>query len=219
MIDYLHSHNTGLPLLDAQWDFRRARRGYLAARIWGWVRGRRSCRHPRALTRSTTLAAGPSRLEVVPLRAIVGTLEPTASFDSDFRPASNALRERWERIALAHRKAMHYRPLSCADNRTATTSSTGATAFPSRERYRSATSTLGSQALGSSTQQPAQPFAKRSPPDPLKRRCSLCTANVEHPTAGRPHDRIHPFKPPACCDLIRDEGVGRSRGRATHPAG
>ena len=42
-------------------------------------------------------------LEVVPLRAIVGTLQPTASFDSDFRPASNALRWRWERIALAHR--------------------------------------------------------------------------------------------------------------------
>ena len=104
VIGYLHSHNTGLPLLDAQWDFRRARRGYLAARIWSWVRRRQSCRHPRALSRSTTLAAGPSRLEVVPLRAIVGTLGPTASFDSDFRPASNALRGRWERIALAHRK-------------------------------------------------------------------------------------------------------------------
>lgn len=104
VIDYLHSHSTGLPLLDAQWDFRRARRGYLAARIWGWVRRRRSRRHPRALSRSTTLAPGPSLLEVVPLRAIVGTLGPTASFDSDFRPASNALRGRWERIALAHRK-------------------------------------------------------------------------------------------------------------------
>jgi ParB/Sulfiredoxin domain len=41
---------------------------------------------------------------VVPLRAIVGTLEPTSSFDSDFRPASNEMRTRWERIALAHRR-------------------------------------------------------------------------------------------------------------------
>jgi hypothetical protein len=40
----------------------------------------------------------------VPLRAIVGTLEPTPNFDSSFRPASNAARWRWERIALAHRK-------------------------------------------------------------------------------------------------------------------
>jgi hypothetical protein len=38
------------------------------------------------------------------VRAIVGTLEPTVSFDSGFRPASNALRWRWERIALAHRR-------------------------------------------------------------------------------------------------------------------
>jgi hypothetical protein len=40
----------------------------------------------------------------VPLDAIVGTLEPTRGFDSDFRPASNTMRWRWERIALAHRK-------------------------------------------------------------------------------------------------------------------
>jgi hypothetical protein len=104
VIGYLHSHNTGLALLDAEWDFRRARRAYLVARIGGWMLRRRSCRHPRALSRSTTLAAGPSRLEVVPLRAIVGTLQPTDSFDSDFRPASDAVRGRWARIALAHRK-------------------------------------------------------------------------------------------------------------------
>ena len=100
----LHSHNTGLPLLDARWDFGRARRAYLAARIGGWVRRRGSCRYPRALSRSPTLAAGPSRLEVVPLRAIIGTVEPTTSFDSNFRPASSRVRWRWERIALAHRK-------------------------------------------------------------------------------------------------------------------
>lgn len=57
------------------------------------------------------LAAGPSRLEVVPLGAIVGTLGRTASFDSDFRPASSALRWRWERIALAHRKGEALPPI------------------------------------------------------------------------------------------------------------
>ena len=61
-------------MLDAQWDFRRARRAYLAAKNRGWMLRRRSCRHPRALSRSTALAPGPSRLEVVSLRAIVGTL-------------------------------------------------------------------------------------------------------------------------------------------------
>jgi hypothetical protein len=52
----------------------------------------------------TGFPPGPTRLEIVPLRAIVGTLEPTPNFDSSFRPASNAVRWRWERIAPAHRK-------------------------------------------------------------------------------------------------------------------
>jgi hypothetical protein len=96
-------YSTGLASMDAEWDFRRARRAYLAAKIGRWLRRRRCCNRPRALSSSAMLGAGPSRLEVVPLGAIVGTLEPTNGFDSDFRPASNALRWRWERIALAHR--------------------------------------------------------------------------------------------------------------------
>jgi hypothetical protein len=104
MFSAAHSYSTGLPPMDAQWDFRRARRAYLAARIGRWARRCRCCNRPRVLASSTSLAAGPSRLEVVPLDAIVGTLEPTRGFDSDFRPASNTMRWRWERIALAHRK-------------------------------------------------------------------------------------------------------------------
>jgi hypothetical protein len=41
---------------------------------------------------------------VVPLHAVVGAVESTVNFDSDFRPASNALRWRWQQIVLAHRK-------------------------------------------------------------------------------------------------------------------
>jgi hypothetical protein len=97
-------HTTGLPLLDSQSDFLRARRAHRAASIVSWLRRRRSCSRLRALSRSATLAPGPARLEVVPLHAIVGTVEPTRHFDSSFRPASNVVRRRWERIALAHRK-------------------------------------------------------------------------------------------------------------------
>lgn len=97
-------HTTGLPLLDSQSDFLRARRAHRAARIVSWLRRRPSRRRLRALSQTATLAAGPARLEVVPLHAIVGTLEPTRHFDSSFRPASNVVRWRWERIALAHRK-------------------------------------------------------------------------------------------------------------------
>ena len=97
-----YPHSTGLARLDAQSDFVRARRAHRVASIVGLVR-RRGCGCLRALSRSVTLATGPARLEVVPLRAIVGTLDPTPNFDSSFRPASNAVRWRWERIALAHR--------------------------------------------------------------------------------------------------------------------
>ena len=90
--------------MDAQADFHRARRAYLVARIGGWVRRRGTCRSPRALSPSARLASGPSRREVVALGSIVGTVEATAGFDPDFRPASNTLRRRWERIALAHRR-------------------------------------------------------------------------------------------------------------------
>lgn len=91
-------------MFDAQWDFLRARRAHRAANILRWLRRRRSGGCPRALPPSAIPAAGPTRLEVVPLRAIVGTLEPTPNFDAKFRPASNTVRWRWERIALAHRK-------------------------------------------------------------------------------------------------------------------
>jgi hypothetical protein len=104
MFSGVHRSSTGLAPMDAQWDFRRARRAYLAARIGRWVRRCRCSDQPRVLAPEAILAAGPSRLEVVPLRAIVGTLESTGGFDSAFRPASNALRRRWERIALAHRR-------------------------------------------------------------------------------------------------------------------
>jgi hypothetical protein len=97
-------HTTGLPLLDAQSDFLRARRAHRVASIVSWLRRRRSRNRLRALSSSATLAPGPARLEVVPLNAVVGTLEPTRNFDSKFRPASNVVRGRWERVALAHRK-------------------------------------------------------------------------------------------------------------------
>jgi hypothetical protein len=110
LFDLLRSHSTGLPLLDAESDFRRARRAFFVAKVGSWFR-RSSCNCLRALSRPTLLTAGPSRLEVVPLRAIVGTLDPTPHFDCGFRPASNALRWRWERIALAHRKGKALPPI------------------------------------------------------------------------------------------------------------
>ena len=63
--------------------------------------------HPRTLEEPGVHLGGLPREQVVPLAAIVGTLEPTRHFDGSFRPASDVVRRRWERIALAHRRGRH----------------------------------------------------------------------------------------------------------------
>jgi hypothetical protein len=104
MLASIDTHATGMPLLDAQADFRRARRAQRIARVGRSLRRRRGCRGPRAATDAVAVTGGVSRLEVIALRSIVGTVEPTVHFDERFRPASEVLRGRWERIALAHRR-------------------------------------------------------------------------------------------------------------------
>ena len=98
------AHATGNPVLDAQADFRRARRAHAAARIGRWFARRRRRSRPPALTDVTAKVGGIAHLKVVPLCSIVGTLEPTTQFDARFRPTSELIRHRWERIALAHRR-------------------------------------------------------------------------------------------------------------------
>lgn len=49
---------------------------------------------------------------MVPLAAVVGTLEPTADFDARFRPATDRLRMRWERVARAHREGRPLPPIT-----------------------------------------------------------------------------------------------------------
>src|ERR1700747_83064 len=79
MFDFLRSHTTGLPALDAQSDFMRARRAYHLARLGAWLRRCGCCRSVRSLSPSALLAAGPTRLEVVPLHAVVGAVESTVN--------------------------------------------------------------------------------------------------------------------------------------------
>jgi ParB-like nuclease domain len=104
MFDSLNAHATGLPLLDAQADFRRARRAHAVARISRWLKRERRGSCPLTVADPAALLGGVPRMKVVQLRSIVGTLEPTPHFDDHFRPASEHVRGRWERIALAHRK-------------------------------------------------------------------------------------------------------------------
>jgi hypothetical protein len=102
---------TGLHALDAQDDFARARRAQLAARALRWLTGRRRPSCPRTLA-GPVRRGGAARTAVIPLSAIVGTVEPSPHFDARFRPASAHLRARWVRIALAHRAGRTLPPIA-----------------------------------------------------------------------------------------------------------
>ncbi len=111
VIEALRSRATGMPVLDAQADFRRARRSHMVARVGRWLTRQRSRRHPLNIASGGVIMAGGSRLEVVPLTSIVGTVEPTIHFDERFRPCSEVVRSRWERVALAHRRGNPLPPI------------------------------------------------------------------------------------------------------------
>jgi hypothetical protein len=96
--------STGRPALDARSDFGRARRAQVAAGALRRLSGRRGPSRPATPPHNVRRPAGVPRLAVVPLSAIVGTVEPSPHFDERFRPASEHLRTRWERIALAVRR-------------------------------------------------------------------------------------------------------------------
>jgi hypothetical protein len=109
--------STGSPSQDAQHDFARARRARLLADI-----ARRLRREPddvglilpfeeviEALGRTGQVDRG---LQVVQLDAIVGTVDRAADFDRGFRPTSQRLRSRWERIAAAQRRGEAMPPVS-----------------------------------------------------------------------------------------------------------
>jgi hypothetical protein len=107
------SYATGMATIDAHDDFLRARRAHRIRRAGGWLARRPRCaRHPRVLANATGAAHAPARLEVIPLSEIVGTIEPSVHFDAHFRPRSEHVRSRWERIALAHRRGVALPPIS-----------------------------------------------------------------------------------------------------------
>jgi hypothetical protein len=112
MFSSFDRHATGMPVLDAQADFRRARRAHAVARLGRWL-NRRAARPstPRTLAGADALLGGTTRLQVVALDTIVGTLDPTVHFDARFRPASELVRARWERVALAHRRGIALPPI------------------------------------------------------------------------------------------------------------
>jgi len=109
--------DTGFPTQDAQTDFSRARRRQLLARL-----ARRLRREPNdvnlilpfdevveALGHRGERSLG---LQTIPVDSIVGTVDRSREFDRSFRPTSQRVRGRWERIAEAQRRGEAMSPIS-----------------------------------------------------------------------------------------------------------
>jgi len=102
-----------MPVLDARADFMRARRAHKAARILRWLVSRRTGKaHARALDGIGALGWTAGSLRVIPMSGIVGTVEVTTDFDASFRPTTNRVGARWQRVALAHRRGQPLPPIT-----------------------------------------------------------------------------------------------------------
>ncbi len=101
--------STGMPGLDAQTDFLRARRraalGAMVARLRGEPDDvRHVLPYEEVVAALGYVSEHSAGKAVVPLDAIVGTVDRGRDFDRSFRPTTGRMRSRWEHIATAMRR-------------------------------------------------------------------------------------------------------------------
>ena len=109
--------STGSPSQDAQHDFSRARRARLLADVARRLRGEPDdvamiLPFEEVVDALGRLGQVDRGLTVVQLDDIVGTVDRAADFDRGFRPTTQRLRSRWERIAAAQRRGEAMPPVS-----------------------------------------------------------------------------------------------------------
>ena len=108
--------DTGLLWVDVEDDFNRARRRQVLARLNGWLRGQPG-HVSRILVLDEVVAALGWRgehylgLQTIPLDTVAGTVDSRRDFDRKFRPTSNRVRQRWERLDLAQRRGVFLPPI------------------------------------------------------------------------------------------------------------
>ena len=95
-------NSTGMPWVDAQHDFLRARRRATVAKLVARLRGEPDDVGVILPYEEVIQALGFKEmrqlgLRPVPLDAIVGTIDRARDFDRQFRPTSRRLRSRWSR--------------------------------------------------------------------------------------------------------------------------
>src|SRR5947209_92697 len=101
--------STGMPNVDAQHDFLRARRRATVAKLVARLRGEPDdinviLPYEEVIQALGFVSERPVGLQVVPLDAIVGTIDRQRDFDRRFRPTSRRVRSRWEHIAATMRR-------------------------------------------------------------------------------------------------------------------
>jgi hypothetical protein len=108
--------DTGFPIQDARHDFARARRGRVLSHLAARLR-REPSDVDLILPFEEVIDALGYRgerhlgVQTIPLDSIVGTVDRTREFDRSFRPTSQRVRDRWERIATAQRKGESMPPI------------------------------------------------------------------------------------------------------------
>ena len=108
--------DTGFPRTDAENDFLRARRRQFLAALVHHLRGGRGDGNKLLLLDEVAGSLGwrgqrQLGLQTICLATIVGTTSSRRDFDRRFRPASNRVRFRWERLALAIRRGQALPPI------------------------------------------------------------------------------------------------------------
>lgn len=106
--------DTGFPRADAENDFLRARRHQFLAMVAHRLQGRGSGQIvPLDEVVGTLGWRGERRLglQTIRLDTIIGTVDSQRDFDRRFRPTSNRVRPRWERLALAQRRGEAIPPI------------------------------------------------------------------------------------------------------------
>ena len=101
--------STGMPRVDAQHDFLRARRRAGAAKLIARLRREPDdvgviLPYEEVVQALGFISERPLGLQVVRLESIVGTVDRGRDFDRRFRPTSRRVQSRWENIAAAMRR-------------------------------------------------------------------------------------------------------------------
>jgi hypothetical protein len=101
--------STGMPGVDAQHDFLRARRRAVGARLAARLRLEPAdvsviLPYEEVVEALGFVSERKLGLQVVPIAAIIGTVDRGRDFDRHFRPTSGRVRDRWEQIAAAMRR-------------------------------------------------------------------------------------------------------------------